>query len=126
MKKTRVMIIDDEKDFVTVTKLNLEMTGKYEVIPLLSAEGIVSKVKKHRPDIILLDILMPKISGTKACRILKKDPQTSAIPIVSISALDTDKDKLMMRQLGASGFLAKPVEKDIIIAKIEEVLNSCG
>jgi len=120
MRKRKIMIVDDEKDFTTIAKLNLEMTGKYEVAVFLSAEEIVSKVHKFKPDIILLDILMPKVSGDEACRSLKADLETANIPIVSLSALDTDKDKLMMYELGIADFLVKPVEKDDIIAKIEK------
>ena len=124
MVKKRVMLVDDEKDFIMIAKLNLEMSGIYEVITLSIAEYIISQVQKFNPDIILLDILMPKISGADACRMLKDDPKTAKIPIISISALDTDKDSQAMHELGAADFLTKPVEKNDIIAKIEKVLKS--
>ena len=61
-----------------------------------------------------------KGGGDEACKSLKEDPATAMIPVIQLSALDTDKDKLMMYELGTAAFLVKPVEKDDIIAKIEK------
>lgn len=123
MGKKRVMIVDDEKDFLEITKINLEMTDKYEVMALSSAENIISQVQKFKPDIILLDIIMPKIDGVEVCERLNEDPEGAGIPVISLSALDTDKDKLMMYKLGIVDFLVKPIEKNILIAKIEKALQ---
>ncbi len=123
MGKKRVMIVDDEKDFLEITKINLEMTDKYEVMALSSAENIISQVQKFKPDIILLDIIMPKIDGVEVCERLNEDPEGAGIPVISLSALDTDKDKLMMYKLGIVDFLVKPIEKNIRIAKIEKALQ---
>lgn len=122
MGKKRVMMVDDEIEFLKITKLNLEMTGKYKVMTLSSAKDIISQVQRFKPDIILLDILMPKIDGVEVCKILNENPEGKKIPIIVLSALDTDKDKLMMYKLGVVDFLTKPIEKDSLIAKIEKAL----
>ena len=124
MKKRKVMIVDDEIDFLKITKINLEKTGKYEVQTLSEAAGIISQVKSFNPDIILLDILMPKIGGVEACRMLKEDPAGRRVPIIILSALDTDKDQLMMYKLGVVDFLTKPIETDELISKIEKALQN--
>ena len=123
MKKRKVMIVDDEENFLKIAKINLEETGKYTVMTLPSAKDILAQVKTFKPDIILLDILMPHMDGVEACKILNKDPIGSQIPIIALSALDADKDKLMMYKLGVVDFVIKPVERNTLIAKIEKALQ---
>ena len=124
MGKKKILFVDDEENLLTIMKLNLERTGEYEVRILPGADNIIAHVKEFQPDIILLDIRMPGISGDQACRMLRKDPQTKEIPIISLSALDTDKDNLMMREAGAIEHLVKPVEKNELICMIEKVLGA--
>jgi len=123
MGKKRVMIVDDEEDFLKITKLNLEVTDKYEVITLSNAKDIIVQLEKFNPDVILLDILMPKVDGVEVCEMLNENPAGKKVPIIILSALDTDKDKLMMYKLGIADFLVKPIGKDGLIAKIEKVLQ---
>ncbi|MBU1125399.1 MAG: response regulator [Candidatus Omnitrophica bacterium] len=121
--KRRVMVVDDEKDFLVIIKINLEKTGKFEVETISDATSVVSQVKAFNPDIILLDILMPKMDGVEVCRMLNQDSTGKRVPIITLSALDTDKDKLMMYKLGVVDFLVKPIEKDELISKIEKALQ---
>ncbi|MFC1698725.1 PleD family two-component system response regulator [Candidatus Omnitrophota bacterium] len=123
MKKKKVMIVDDEQDFLYLTKLNLERTGQYSVLTLLSAQDIVAQVHSFKPDIILLDILMPRIGGMEVCKILNNDPVGQKVPIVILSALDKDIDKLQAYQAGVIDFLVKPIEKAELIARVEKALS---
>lgn len=123
MEKKRVIIIDDEEDFLKIIKVNLEKTGKYEVMTLSNAKDIIAQIRTFNPDVILLDILMPKIDGVETCRMLNEDPVGKGVPIIVLSALDTDKDRLMMYKLGVIDFLTKPIEKNDLIAKIEKALR---
>jgi DNA-binding response OmpR family regulator len=124
MKKRKVLIVDDEQDFLKIAKINLEDTDKYEVQTMPDAREIISKIKSFNPDVILLDILMPKMDGVEVCKMLNQDPVGSRIPIITLTALDTDKDKLMMYKLGVVDFLVKPIEKDELVAKIERALQN--
>ena len=123
MEKNKVMIIDDEEDFLRITKLNLEETDKYEVMTLSSAKDFISYVHSFKPDIILLDLLMPTIGGLEACERLNNDPIGKRIPIVILSALDKNTDKLKAYKVGVVDYLVKPIEKKDLIAKIEKVLQ---
>ncbi len=123
MEKKRVIIIDDEEDFLKIIKVNLEKTGKYEIMTLSNAKDIIAQIRTFNPDVILLDILMPKIDGVETCRMLNEDPAGKGVPIIILSALDTDKDRLMMYKLGVIDFLTKPIEKNDLIAKIEKALQ---
>jgi DNA-binding response OmpR family regulator len=123
MKKKKILIVDDEEFFLELVKLNLEHTGKYEVMTLPGAEGILAKAREFRPDVILLDILMPGIDGAEACKMLKEDPVAKKIPVMMLTALDTSKDRTMMSNLGATDYIVKPIEKIDLIEKIEKVLK---
>jgi DNA-binding response OmpR family regulator len=122
MEKKKVMIVDDEIDFLKIIKVNLEKTGKYEVQTLADTAGIIERVKSFNPHIILLDILMPKVDGVELCKMFSEDPAVSGIPIITLSALDTDNYKLIMFMQGVVDFLVKPIEVDELIAKIEKAL----
>ena len=107
-----------------MVKLNLEDTGKFEVLILPSANEIISHLHSFKPDVILLDMVMPGIGGIEVCDMLNKDPLGQTLPILILSALDKDKDKLMAFKKGVVGYLTKPIEKDVLIAKIENSLRS--
>ena len=123
-KKKKIMIIDDENDFLEITKLNLEQTNKYEVATLSNAKDIISQVHISEPDIILLDILMPGIDGLKTCEMLNTDPLGKVTPIIILSALAKSQDKLKAYKLGVVDYITKPVDKENLIFKIEKALQS--
>ncbi|MDD5437239.1 MAG: response regulator, partial [Candidatus Omnitrophica bacterium] len=87
------------------------------------ATGILALVKSFNPDVILLDVLMPKMDGMEACKILNEDPEGRKIPIIVLSALDTEKVKTTMYGLGVVDFLIKPIEINELISRIEKILN---
>lgn len=123
MKKKKVMIIDDEEDFLEITKVNLEEAGGYEVLTFPTAKDIISQVHKFKPDIILLDIRMPGVDGMEACEMINNDPDGNCIPIVIVSALGKRGDKVNAYKKGVAGYLVKPIEEKELIAKIEEALR---
>ena len=123
MEKKRIMIVDDEEHFLRITKLNLEKTGRFEVMTLSRAENIIAELHKYRPDVILLDMLMPKLGGIEACDMLNKDPIGKGIPIIILSALDKEKDRLKAYKSGVVDYLVKPIEKNDLINKIDKALQ---
>jgi CheY-like chemotaxis protein len=123
MEKKKVMVVDDEEDFLKITKLNLEETNKYEVMTLSNAKDVISKLHDFKPDIILLDILMPQTGGIEACGMLNEDPIGRKTPIIILSALEKDKDKLEAYKMGIVDYIVKPIEKDELITRIEKALK---
>lgn len=122
--KNKIMVVDDEEGFLIVTKLNLEQTGKYKVLTLSSPKGILYHIHTFKPDVVLLDVLMPEVDGIEVCDILNDDPLGSKIPVIIISALDTNKDKLRAFKAGVVDYITKPAKTEEIIAKIEKVLEN--
>lgn len=124
MTKARIMIIDDEEDFLRLTKMNLEDTGRFEVMTLANAKDILLRLHNFKPDLILLDLLMPGIGGIEVCEILNKDLAEQSVPVIVLSALDKNSDKLKAYQEGVVDYLVKPIEKEALIASIDKALQS--
>ena len=124
VNKRKVMLIDDEEDFVKITKLNLENTGKFEVVALSSAKEVISHLHSFKPDIILLDLLMPGIGGIEVCEMMNNDPVGQEVPVIILSALNKNSDKAIAFGKGVVDYLVKPVGKDELIASIEKALQS--
>jgi len=118
--KKRIMIVDDEEDFLEITKMNLEKTGNYQVMALPDAKDIIAKLHQFKPDVLLLDILMPGMDGLTACEMLNGDSLGIITPIIIISALTSDHDKLSAYKLGIVDYLTKPVSKNTLITCIEK------
>src|SRR5262245_2469583 len=120
MSKKRVLLVDDEKSFTSLLKLNLEETGQYEVRVENWAEDAVRAVKEFNPDLIFLDIIMPRMAGGDVAAILDNDPQLNKIPIVFLTAAVRkhqveENDGIICDQ----PCLAKPSTVEEIIAAIE-------
>lgn len=122
MLKKRVLIVDDEENFVKLLKRNLDETGKYEVLALLNANDIINNVHVFKPDIILLDIIMPGTTGIEACQILNNDFVGKGIPIIILSALVKDADKQKAYKVGVVDYMEKPIELKRLIEKIDRCI----
>lgn len=123
MAKKRIMVVDDEVDFLKMVKMNLEESGAYEVLTLTNGKDIIHQVHRFDPDIILLDLLMPTLGGIEVCEMLNKDQLGLKVPIIVVSALSKEEDKIMAYKKGVVDFLVKPIGKDELIAKIEKYLE---
>ena len=118
MRKKKILVIDDEKDFTHIIKLNLEKTGRYQVETENDGASGFASAQEFKPDLILLDIVMPKVDGNDTCYQLKNNPQTKGIPIVFLSALVT-KEEAEERKNGQWEYLSKPATMEEIIDCIE-------
>ncbi|HQP91250.1 MAG TPA: response regulator [Candidatus Omnitrophota bacterium] len=121
MAKKKILVVDDEADFTRLMKLNLEITGKYEVHTENRGLLALEAVKSFSPDIIFLDVLMPDIMGSEVAAILKEDEEARKIPIVFLTAV-VGKEEVVSKgsMIGGYLFVAKPVSVDEIVEVIEE------
>ena len=115
-KKHKIFMIDDEADFCASVKMNLEMTGRYEVAVCCDAEKALKEAQLLHPDLILLDVMMPKILGLELAKQLSAQEQTAGTPVLFITALPLVQEGLE--------FMVKPVLKEDLIKRIEELLSS--
>ncbi|MDD5194912.1 MAG: response regulator [Candidatus Omnitrophica bacterium] len=124
--KRKVLIIDDEAGFTKIVKLNLEATGKYEVIVENQSNRALASAQKNEPDIILLDILMPKIDGFEVLELLKKDLPTISIPVIMLTAITADESKALASRFYNESYIEKPVTVQVLDEEIGKVLARKG
>lgn len=124
MEKKKVLIIDDEEGFTQMVKLNLEAIDRYEVRIENKATLGLTAAKAFKPDLILLDIIMPDMQGSEVAERLKEDNSTKAIPIVFLTAVITrEETEASDGVIAGHSFLAKPVELKDLIDCIEKNIN---
>ncbi|MBP7088900.1 MAG: response regulator [Candidatus Omnitrophica bacterium] len=121
MKK--ILTIDDEEDLPFFIKANLELTGEYEVVVARSGKEGIKAAIRYKPDLILLDIMMPHMDGYQVLDRLKKSRRTLSIPVIMLTAKGDDESKMKASSLYNEDYIVKPIQIDSLIAKIEEILK---
>jgi len=119
----KILIIDDEEDFCFFIKDTLEITGKYKVIVATDGKSGVRAAVEQKPNLILLDIIMPGIDGFETLKLLKNNEKVQSIQVVMLTARDDDEAKTQAAGLFGEGYLTKPISVEKLRAKIEEVLS---
>ena len=122
--KKRILMVDDEPALTRMVKINLERTGNYEVRTENQGRMAVPAAREFKPDLILLDVMMPDMTGDEVAAALKEDAELSKIKFIFMTAIVT-KGEIgeISTNIGGNIFLAKPVKTDELIATIESVLN---
>ncbi len=121
MNDYRILVVDDEEDLCEILKFNLEMEG-YQVDTATSAEDAL-KLKLTNYDLLLLDVMMGEISGFKMASMMKKNKETADIPIIFITAKDTENDTITGFNLGADDYISKPFSLREVILRVKAVLR---
>ncbi|MCF8094654.1 MAG: response regulator [Desulfobacteraceae bacterium] len=126
--KKKVLVIDDEEDFCFFVRENLLNSGRFNVVIATTGKRGVELAETEMPDIVLLDMVMPDMSGETVLEQLRENPGTKAIPVIFLTALVTRQDtgKYAFKKIGSSNFIAKPVRTKELIASIDKVLTSGG
>lgn len=119
----RILVVDDEVDLLNLAKIILDKRA-YQVILASNGEEALLKADIEKPDLILLDIVMPGKSGFEVCKTLKEQQKTLFIPIVMFTALGRDVDKKMSKEAGADGHLTKPFTPEDLVAEVEKHLEA--
>ncbi len=120
MKK--ILIIDDEEGLRFFVKTNLELRGDYKVIVAAEGEEGISIAEKERPDLILLDIIMPKIDGFEVLRRLKENEKTKSIPVIMLTARSDDEARIKTLNLHNDGYIVKPFGMAELEEKIQDTI----
>lgn len=119
----RILTIDDEEDLTFFIKANLELTGEYEVTVARNGKEGIKAAIRNKPDLILLDIMMPHMDGYQVLDRLKKSRRTLSIPVIMLTAKGDDESKMKASSLYNEDYIVKPIQIDSLIAKIEEILK---
>jgi CheY-like chemotaxis protein len=121
-KQKTVLLVEDNEDNLVVYRTILEHVG-FRVIEARDGEEGVSRARSELPDIILMDISIPKIDGWEATERLKADGATSSIPIIALTAHALEEDRLKAMRSGCDGYLAKPVEPRRVVQEVEKFIG---
>lgn len=117
-----ILVVDDEKNIRELVKFNLESRG-YEVIEAVDGEEALNIVKHKQLLLIILDLMLPKIDGLEVCRALKGDPLTKRIPIIMLTALGDEIDKIVGLEIGADDYITKPFSPRELVARVRAVVR---
>lgn len=118
----KILVVDDETELLKAISILLKTSG-YEVIAAQDGQEGLEKAKSLSPDLIVLDILMPKMDGYEVCRLLKFDEKYKSIPIIMLTAKVQDIDKAMGKKVGADDYITKPFETQDLVDKIKKHLG---
>ncbi|MGC4091910.1 MAG: response regulator [Polyangiaceae bacterium] len=118
----RILVIEDESDIREVLDYNLRTAG-HEVIPAERGKEGLTLAREQRPDLILLDLMLPDVSGTEVCRAIKDDPSTRATPVVVLTARSGEIDRVVGFELGADDYVTKPFSIRELMLRIRAVLR---
>ena len=120
--RKKILIVDDEADILTLLEYNLDKAG-FEVVSAQDGPEAIELTKKKRPDLIILDIMLPSMEGTEVCKIIKKDEATSHIPVIMLTAKGEEVDRIVGFELGAEDYITKPFSPRELILRVKAVLK---
>ena len=122
MAKGRILVVDDEIYIVHILDFSLGMEG-YEVLTALDGEQALEKARAEKPDLIVLDIMMPKLDGYETCKRLKADPETKDVPVILLSAKGRNVDQKVGFEMGADDYITKPFSPRKLVERINAILG---
>lgn len=122
MSKKRILVVEDERDMAELIALRLGREG-YKVEHAYDGPEGLSKIRSERPDLVLLDIFLPRMSGIEVLREVRQDPRVSLTPIILVTAKGEETDVIVGLQLGADDYIAKPFNSSLLLARMEALLR---
>ena len=122
MSKGTVLLIDDEKDILEMVRYNLEKEG-FDAILATSGQSGLDIATKHKPDLLILDLMMPGLDGVEVCKRLRANPSTNRIPIIMLTARAAETDRIVGLEIGADDYITKPFSPRELVARVKAVLR---
>ena len=120
--KEKILIVEDDKDMCRLVEYNLSK-NQYRTICASDGEQALNAAKKDMPDLIILDIMLPKMDGLEVCRALKRDAKTASIPILMLTAKAEEVDKVVGLEMGADDYVTKPFSPRELLARVGSILR---
>ena len=122
MEKKKIFVVDDEPDVTDLVSYHLKAKG-FLVETLNDATASISKARSYQPELIILDIMMPHLSGIQICRILRADPKLAKVPIIFLTAKSEPHDRIEGLESGADDYLGKPFSPKELVLRVESILR---
>jgi len=120
-QKQKILVVDDEKELIALVSLHMKMAG-FEVFTAANGEKALELSREEKPDLIILDLMIPKIDGWQVCEQLREDPATKDIPVIMLTARTQIEDKLKGFEAGADDYVTKPFSPRELVARVKRVL----
>jgi two-component system phosphate regulon response regulator PhoB len=118
----QVLIVDDERDLVRLLEHNLQQSG-FETVTAYTGEQALHQVRQRVPDLVVLDVMLPDLSGTEVCRQLKSSPKTRSVPVIMLTARSEEIDRVVGFEVGADDFVPKPFSVRELVLRIRAILR---
>jgi two-component system phosphate regulon response regulator PhoB len=122
MSKASVLVVDDEEDILEVVRYNLVKDG-YSVTCAASGEEALREIRAHKPDVVVLDVMLPGLDGLDVCRKVKASPETANVPIIMLTARSEEVDMVTGLEIGADDYVTKPFSPRVLLARVKAVLR---
>lgn len=122
MDKKKILVVDDEEDLLDFVTLRLE-ANNYQAVVARDGEEALKFFAQEKPDLVLLDIIMPKLDGFKVCQALKKSPASAKIPVIMLTAKDRVNDIKLAKESGADAYIVKPFDSSTLLVTIKDQLD---
>lgn len=119
---TKILVIDDEKDIVELISYNLEKEG-FIISKAYDGAAALQSIKVKKPDLVILDLMLPKMSGLDICKFIRNNPETSSLPIIMLTAKADETDKIIGLEIGADDYITKPFSIKELVARIRAILR---
>jgi CheY-like chemotaxis protein len=119
--KPKMLVVDDQA--INIRVIHNLFKSRFDVIMAMNGEQALSQAEQHRPDLIILDVMMPDMDGYEVCRRLKANPVTRAIPVVFVTAHNTPADEIQGISLGAIDFISKPINAVLVEARMTTYIS---
>jgi two-component system phosphate regulon response regulator PhoB len=120
--KDKILVVDDEPDVIELIEFNLKAAG-FDVLTATEGEEALKKARLNLPKLILLDLMLPEVDGLEVCKSLRRDPNTSAIPIIMLTAKAAEIDRVLGLELGADDYVTKPFSPRELVLRVKNILK---
>ena len=121
-KDIKILLVDDEPDILEIVGYNLTQEG-YQIITAVNGKEAVAKAKKHIPNLIIMDVMMPEMDGMEACEIIRKQPELSNVIITFLTARSEDYSQVAGFDAGADDYITKPIKPKLLVSKVKALLR---
>ena len=120
--KQKILVVDDEPEAVELVKFNLQRAG-YDVVTASDGTEALNKARRIQPNLVILDVMMPEIDGMEVCKLLRRDPATSTISIIMLTAKASEVDRVLGLELGADDYVVKPFSPRELVLRVKKLLE---
>jgi CheY-like chemotaxis protein len=122
MKRNRILVVEDEESLLKLESILLSSKG-YSVTGVMDGRSALEEVRANKPDLVILDIMLPEIDGFEVCRLIKEDPEIRHIPVLILTAKKNSQDLARGQQVGCDAYITKPFKSVKVLDMVQELLS---